>query len=89
MRAIFEVHAKVIDANGTFNNLANYPSVFDSRHYDDDAVKTEKRAKASYSDAVGSMYRNDTRQLQVAFIVRINDGEIIARTVIGGVEDGE
>lgn len=86
MRVIYEVHAKVIDANGTYNNLTNYPAVFDSIHYDNDAEKTERRANASYNDALSSMYRNDSRMLQVAFIININNGQEIAKTVIGVIE---
>lgn len=89
MRVIFEVHAKIIDANGSYNNLTDYPKVFDSRHYDDDAGKTENRAYGAYHEALASMCKIDSRQLQVAFIVKINDGSEIARSVIGGVDYGE
>ena len=39
-RAIFEVYAKVVDANGTYNTLSGYPKAFDSRSYGGDIDKT-------------------------------------------------
>lgn len=44
-RAIFEVYAKVVDANGSYNTLSGYPKVFDSRHYNNDIAKTLQRAQ--------------------------------------------
>lgn len=44
-RAIFEVYAKVVDANGSYNTLSGYPKVFDSRHYNNDIAKILQRAQ--------------------------------------------
>ena len=86
MRTVYEVSAKIIDANGTLSNLDDYPKTFDSKHYNDDAVKTENRAFGAYHDALASMCKIDTRQLQVAYIIKITDGTEIAYTVLGGIE---
>ena len=87
MRVIYEVNAKIIDANGSFANLTDYPKTFDSKHYNDDAVKTERRAYGAYYAALSEMSKVDTRIIQVAYIVRINDGAVTERHIIGGVVD--
>ena len=37
-REIYEVYAKIVDANGTYNTLSGYPKVFDSKNYDGDVM---------------------------------------------------
>ena len=32
-REIYEVYAKIVDANGAYNTLNGYPKAFDSRNY--------------------------------------------------------
>lgn len=73
-REIYEVTAKVIDANGTFNTLTNYPKTFDSRNYGNDLEKTYNRAKAEYHSVLGTMLSRDDRLEQVAMVIRISDG---------------
>jgi hypothetical protein len=74
VREIFEVYAKIIDANGTYNTLSGYPKTFDTRSYDNDVGKTLQRAMAEYHTALGAMGKVDTRQKQFAMILRASDG---------------
>lgn len=90
-RQIFEVHAKIVDANGTYNALSGYPKVFDSRHYNDDVEKTFRRAKADYNSTLGTLYTRDDRMLQSIVLMRV-DGTVIERECIGTLnppEEGE
>lgn len=86
-REIYEVYAKVVDANGTYNTLSGYPKVFDSRSYDNDIQKTYDRALAEYHTTLGAMYKADTRQLQLAMVIRVGDGEWLERVRIGKLAD--
>ena len=63
-RQIFIVDAFIVDANGTFNHLDNYPKKFDSRNYQDDTEKTFRRAEGDMSETWGAMCKVDTRQIQ-------------------------
>jgi len=82
-REIYEVYAKVVDANGTYNTLSGYPKSFDSKNYDNDTDKTRKRAEGEYHECIGSMCKNDTRQLQLVYLFRVSDGIVIAKERIG------
>ena len=82
-REIYEVTAKVVDANGTYNTLTGYPKTFDSRSYQNDLEKTLQRAKGEMFDALGAMCKIDTRQVQFAMIIRVSDGLQIEKEVIG------
>jgi hypothetical protein len=61
-REIFEVYAKVVDANGAYNTLSGYPKVFDSHAYNDDISKARRRAYGEYYEALGAMCKRDDRQ---------------------------
>ena len=87
-RNIFIVNAYVVDANGTFNNLTNYPKTFDSRNYDNDVDKALKRATGDFSEAYGAMCKNDTRQLQTVVLMSA-DGFIVDTKHIGTIADVE
>lgn len=83
-REIFVVHASVVDANGTFNNLANYPKTYDTRQYGDDYAKTEQRAYGAFYDALADMSLIDSRQVQIAYIIRVSDAaQLVARAMYG------
>lgn len=82
-REIYQVNALIVDANGTFNPLNGYPKTFDSKGYGDDLNKTKQRAYGEYHEALGAMCKVDTRQIQIAHIIRISDGLQIERSVIG------
>ena len=85
-RQIFEVYAKVVDANGTYNTLTNYPKVFDSRSYDNDIDKTLLRARGEFHETFGAMCKRDDRQLQTVILMSA-DGFVIERESIGAVAD--
>ena len=82
-REIFEVHAKIVDANGTYNSLSGYPKVYDSRNYGNDIDKTLQRARGGWHEALEAMSKIDTRQVQEAYIIRVSDGLQIEIEKIG------
>ena len=83
-RNIFEVYAKVVDANGAYNTLSGYPKVFDSRNYDNDIDKALKRAKGEFHETFGAMCKRDDRQMQMVLLMTAN-GRIIDHQVIGAI----
>ena len=85
-RQIFEVYAKVVDANGAYNTLSGYPKVFDSQSYNHDIDKALKRAKGEFHETFGAMCKRDDRQLQMVLLMTA-DGTVIDRQVIGGIAD--
>lgn len=85
-RQIFIVNAYVVDANGTFNNLSGYPKTFDSRSYDNDIDKAQRRAVGDMSECYGAMCKRDDRQLQ-AVIVMTADGFQVEKRSIGQIAD--
>ena len=86
IRKIFEVYAKVVDANGNYNTLSGYPKAFDSHNYNDDVDKALNRAKAEYHETLGAMYKRDDRQLQTVILMSA-DGFFIENCHIGGIAD--
>lgn len=86
-RDIYEVYAKVVDANGNYNTLSGYPKVFDSRLYDNNTDKTRARAYAEYYETISAMYKRDDRQLQIAMIILANNGVVVQATNIGSIAD--
>ena len=89
MREIFEVYAKVVDANGAYNTLSGYPKVFDSRSYNDDIDKARQRAYGEWHEALGAMCKRDDRQIQIAMILQASNGLQIERQVIGAFPEPE
>ena len=85
-RAIYEVYAKVGDANGSYNTLTGYPKTFDTRSYGGDTEKTLQRAKGEFHDTFGAMCKIDTRQLQTVILMTAA-GQIIDRQTIGKIAD--
>lgn len=86
-REIYEVYAKIVDANGAYNTLSGYPKVYDSHQYSDDCEKARSRAYGEFHNVLGTMYPRDDRQCQFAMILRANDGMQIEKVCIGGVAD--
>lgn len=76
-REIYEVVAKVVDANGTFNSLSGYPKTFDSRGYDNDTAKAQQRAIGEWHNALAAMSTRDDRKLQLAMVYRVSDGLVL------------
>ena len=86
-REIYEVTAKVVDANGTYNTVTGYPKSFDSRNYGDDPDKALRRAVGEFSDQWGAMCKRDDRKLQLVMITDIRTGETVAKNVYGTIPD--
>ena len=87
LREIFEVYAKVVDANGVYNTLSGYPKTFDTRSYDGDLEKTRMRAYGAWHEALGAMAKIDTRQKQFAMILRASDGIQIECAGFGAIPE--
>lgn len=83
LREVFEVYAKVVDANGNYTTLSGYPKTFDSRNYDNDISKALKRARGEWHEVLGTMYKRDDRQVQTAMILRASDGVQIDLVTLG------
>lgn len=80
---IFVVHAQIVDANGTFNELSGYPKAFKSTAYDNDIEKTRQRAIGDWHEAMGAFAKRDDRQIQCAFVMQASSGSIIANGQYG------
>lgn len=85
-RNIFIVNAYVVDVNGTFNPLSGYPKTFDSRNYDNDIDKTQRRATGDLSECYGAMCKRDDRQLQ-SVVLMTADGFVLDHKSIGKIAD--
>lgn len=83
-RAIYEVYAKVVDANGSYNTLSGYPKVFDIRSYSNDPAKALQRAKGEFHETFGAMCKRDDRQLQTVILMTAA-GQQIDRQVLGAI----
>ena len=88
-RQIFIVNAYVVDANGTFNNISGYPKTFDSRSYNNDIDKAQRRAEGDASEAWGAMCKVDTRKVQTVTVTSIDGFQIFRKTVGNLYEEPE
>ena len=86
-REIYQVTANIVDANGTFNPLSGYPKTFDSKSYDNDLDKTIQRAYGQWHQALADMSKIDTREVQIAGIIRVSDGVQIEYARFGALKD--
>ena len=86
-REIYEVYANIVDANGSYNALSGYPKTFDSKNYGNDLDKTRQRAYGEWHSALAAMAKVDTRQVQLAGIIRVNDGMQIALERMGALAE--
>ena len=75
---IFIVHAQIVDANGTFNELTGYPKAFKSTQYDNDIEKARQRALGDYHEVMGAFGKRDDRQVQEAFVMQASNCATIA-----------
>ena len=80
-RQIFIVDAHIVDANGTFNNIQGYPKTFDSRNYQGDVDKAQRRAEGDMSEAWGAMFKIDTRQIQTVTLTTADGFQLDRKTM--------
>lgn len=80
-RQIFIVDAHIVDANGTFNYLEGYPKRFDSRSYQGDVDKAQRRAEGDMSEAWGAMCKIDTRQIQTVTLTTVDGFQLDRKTM--------
>lgn len=80
-RQIFIVDAHIVDANGTFNNIQGYPKTFDSRNYQGDVDKAQRRAEGDMSEAWGAMCKIDTRQIQTVTLTTADGFQLDRKTM--------
>ena len=86
-REIYEVTAKIVDANGAYNTLSGYPKTFDSKNYSNDLEKTKNRAYGEFHSVLGTMFTRDDRQLQLAILTRMSDGVQIEAERVGNMPE--
>ena len=80
-RAIYEVYAKVVDANGSYNTLTGYPKTFDSKNYGNDLAKTRQRAEGEYHQCIADMSKVDTRQVQSVILMDCYGNVIYSKSI--------
>ena len=78
-RVIYEVYAKVVDANGSYNTLSS--EVFDSKSYGGDVEKTRVRAEGKFHEVIGAMCKVDTRQVQSVIMMDCYGNVVYQRSV--------
>ena len=88
-RQIFIVNAYVVDANGTFNYIDGYPKRFDSRSYNNDIDKAQRRAEGDASEAWGAMCKVDTRKVQTVTVTSVDGFQTFRKTVGNLYEEPE
>lgn len=85
-RQIYLVNAWIVDANGAFSALSGYPKTFDSKNYDNDIDKAQRRAEGEFSEAWGAMCKRDDRQLQTVTLMTA-DGFMLDKKSSGQIAD--
>ena len=81
-RQIFIVDAHIVDKDGNFHFLDNYPKKFDSKSYSGDIDKAKKRAEGDMSDVWGDMCKVDERQIQTVVLSTV-DGFVLETKTMG------
>lgn len=89
MREVYEVYAKIVDANGMYSTLSGYPKTYDSNGYDGDIEKTRQRAYGGYYECLGAMCKVDSRQIQFAMILEASTGRQIEKQIFGKFPEPE
>ena len=82
-RQIFIVNANIVDANGAFHVLDGYPVTYDSKNYNDDVEKAQKRADGAFSECWGAMCKRDDRMIQTVTLTTA-DGFQLEKKSMGG-----
>lgn len=79
-RQIFIVTAQIVDSNGTFNAYDGYPKTFDSRNYQNDIDKAQRRAEGDFSEVWGAMCKRDDRQIQTVTLSTVDGFQLDRKT---------
>lgn len=79
-RQIFIVDAHIVDANGTFNYIPDYPKKFDSKNYGGDIDKAQIRAEGDMSDAWADMCKVDSRQISTVTLSTVDGFQLEVKT---------
>ena len=82
IRQIYIVRASVVDANGSWNELDDYPKTFDSKTYEknygENAVNiAKKRAEGDAAEAWSKMCKVDNRQVQLVTVTTADGFEVL------------
>ena len=88
IRKIYIVLAWIVDANGSYHTLDNYPKLFDSNNYGNDPDKALLRAKGDFHDTIGNMCKVDNRKLQT-IVLMSGDGFMIDSFTTGTLDEPE
>ena len=80
-RQIFIVNAYIVDANGTFSQLSDYPKTFDSKNYGDDIDKAQRRADGDASETWGAMCKRDDRKMQTVILGTVDGFQIYKKSM--------
>lgn len=75
-RQIFLVTPYVVDSNGTFSIMPDYPKSFDSRNYQNDIAKAQKRAEGEFAEVKGAMCKRDDRMIQTVILETVDGFQI-------------
>ena len=82
-RQIFKVDAQIVDSTGKFSVLDDYPKTFDSKNYNNDIGKAQKRAEGDMSETWGAMCKRDDRLIQTVMLSTV-DGFVLEKKSMGG-----
>lgn len=85
-RQIYIVDAIIVDENGTFGRLNDYPKQIDSKNYDGDVDKARRRAEGYFSEVWAAMCRRDDRKKQTVVLYSM-DGTMIDHKTAGVLND--
>ena len=86
MRRVFTNIAFIIDSNGTYHMLDNYPRTFDSKNYSGDERKAYFRATGDAHATFGAMCLNDTRKVQ-SVVVLDESGNNVLQLTLGDLDE--
>ena len=88
-RQIFMVYANIVDATGAHSIPTGYPKSFDSKNYQDDVDKAQRKADADASTVWAGMCNNDAgRKLQSVTLETV-DGFQIYKKCLGTLAEPE
>lgn len=85
-RNIYIVDAFVVDANGTFGRLNDYPKQVDSKNYNGDVDKARIRAEGYFAEVWSEICKRDDRKKQTVVLYSA-DGTLIDKKTRGTLDE--